>query len=140
MRADTRTHTHTNPPDVCLSIVYAQNAQTRATRGPRQLALERPDRSAFTSACGEAAVPQVAFLYEAAVSFWKGRQKSHFARALSPLSANLQLAPWPALPDHFRRTYSYSFLSTGSDSGARLMALMLRDSISSVYSVVCTQQ
>lgn len=58
-----QTHTHTHPPDVCLSIVYTQNAQTRTTRGPRELAPKLPDCPAFTSMCGEAAVPQVAFFF-----------------------------------------------------------------------------
>lgn len=133
---------------MCLSIVYTQNAQTRTTRGPRELAPKLPDCPAFTSMCSEAAVPQVAFFFlfflfnEAAISGeGGGGVKISFCAGTQPAQHQFTTRYMAGAPGPFQtHLQPPGFLSTGSDSSARLMALMLRDSISSVYSVVCARQ
>lgn len=118
-RADARTRTHKHTRCVLKYSLRSKRTKSRDSRAAAAGTRAAPDRSAFTSACGEAAVPQVAFLYEAAASFWKGRQKSHFARALSPLSANLQLAPVAGAP----RIISDALTATASFPRAVTLAL-----------------
>lgn len=110
---------------------------TGEARRHRTLEFVRRNHPPFTSACGRLA----SFGWPAFTSYpyrSEGMEIS-FYQAFSPFSANLQPALWP-VPKSFQTHLCYCFFYTGDDSSTPLMAIMFEDSISSVCSVVYTQQ
>lgn len=111
---------------------------TGEARRHRPLAFVRRNHPPFTSACGRLA----SFRWPAFTSYpyrSEGMEIS-FYQAFSPFSASLQPALWPVPKSFQTHLCCCCFFYTGDDSSTPLMAVMFEESISSVCSVVYTQQ